>query len=77
MLGPGSGFAKSTLHSQGQGKTASGYPTVSSLASLSGLVQNVLVPEAKTGSERSSKEDRGGAKRGWCQQDAEGSQKNE
>lgn len=56
-----SGFPKRTVHSQGQGKTASGYPTVS-LARFSGLVQNVLVPEANTGYERFSKEDRGGAK---------------
>lgn len=58
--GLGSGFPKRTLHSQGQGKTASGYPT-GSLASFSCLVQNVLVPEANSGpDERSSKEDREG-----------------
>lgn len=74
--GLGSGFPKRTLHSQGQGKTASGYTTVSSRASLSFLVQNVLVPEAKTGLERSSKEDRGGTKWGSCQQDAEGTRRN-
>lgn len=72
-----SGFPKRTLHNHGQGKTASRYPTVSSLASSSCLVQNVLVPEAKIGPERFSKEDRGGAKRGSCQRDAEGTQRNE